>query len=124
MMLKWMARMLAVAGVVLACRAHASLEIVITEGMDSARPIAVVPFSFTGTNKPNQVISQIVAADLMRSGKFNPINAMRMPQQPQNSTQFNAAAWGRTGIEAVVMGTIKETGMDRYTISYELVDVV
>lgn len=124
MMLKWMTRLLTVTSLLVACHSQASLEIVITEGVDSARPIAIVPFSFTGTNKPTQDVSQIVAADLMRSGKFNPINAMRMPQQPQNSSQFNVAAWDRTGVEAVVMGTVKETGMDRYTISYELVDVV
>jgi len=108
----------------LAANAHASLEIIITDGVDSARPIAVVPFSFTGANQPNQNISQIVGADLMRSGKFNPINVMRMPEQPQNSSQFNPAKWDRSGVEAVVMGSIKEVGMDRYTVSYELVDVV
>jgi TolB protein len=109
---------------IVSLKATASLEIVITEGVDSARPVAIVPFTFVGQNQPTQNISQIVAADLMRSGKFNPVNVMRMPQQPQNSSQFNAAAWGKTGIEAVVMGTVKEVGLDRYTISYELVDVV
>lgn len=108
----------------LASQAQASLEIVITDGVDSARPIAIVPFTFTGAAKPSQDISQIVAADLMRSGKFNPVNVSRMPQQPQNSAQFNAAAWQKTGIEAVVMGTVKEVGIDRYSVSYELVDVV
>jgi len=107
-----------------ASQARASLEIVITDGVDSARPIAIVPFTFTGAAKPSQDISQIVAADLMRSGKFNPVNVSRMPQQPQNSAQFNAAAWQKTGIEAVVMGTVKEVGIDRYSVSYELVDVV
>ncbi len=105
-------------------QARASLEIVITEGVDSARPVAIVPFAFVGQNLPSQNVSQIVAADLMRSGKFNPVNAMRMPQQPQNSSQFNAAVWAKTGIEAVVTGTVKEVGLDRYTISYELVDVI
>lgn len=109
---------------IVSLKATASLEIVITEGVDSARPVAIVPFTFVGQNQPTQNISQIVAADLMRSGKFNPVNVMRMPQQPQNSSQFNAAAWGKTGIEAVVMGTVKEVGLDRYTISYELVDVI
>ncbi|WP_306520738.1 Tol-Pal system beta propeller repeat protein TolB [Rheinheimera sp.] len=109
---------------IVSLKTYASLEIVITEGVDSARPVAIVPFTFVGQNQPTQNISQIVAADLMRSGKFNPVNVMRMPQQPQNSSQFNAAAWSKTGIEAVVMGTVKEVGLDRYTISYELVDVI
>jgi TolB protein len=121
---RWITKSVFAAAAFIASCAHASLEIIITEGVDSARPVAIVPFTFVGATKPNQDISQIVSADLMRSGKFNPINAMRMPQQPQNSTQFNASAWDRTGVEAVVMGTIKEVGMDRYTVSYELVDVV
>jgi len=124
MILKWIGKAAIFALAVVAFNAKASLEIVITEGVDSARPIAIVPFTFIGQNQPTQNISQIVAADLMRSGKFNPVNVMRMPQQPQNSSQFNAAAWAKTGIEAVVMGTVKEVGLDRYTINYELVDVV
>jgi TolB protein len=124
MMFKWINKALIMAAALVAMQANASLEIVITEGVDSARPVAIVPFAFIGQNQPTQNISQIVAADLMRSGKFNPVNAMRMPQQPQSSAQFNAAVWAKTGIEAVVMGTVKEVGLDRYTISYELVDVI
>jgi TolB protein len=123
-MLKYFGKTLLMSLALLASQAQASLEIVITDGVDSARPIAIVPFTFTGAAKPSQDISQIVAADLMRSGKFNPVNVSRMPQQPQNSAQFNAAAWQKTGIEAVVMGTVKEVGIDRYSVSYELVDVV
>jgi TolB protein len=123
-MLKYFGKTLLMSLALFASQARASLEIVITDGVDSARPIAIVPFTFTGAAKPSQDISQIVAADLMRSGKFNPVNVSRMPQQPQNSAQFNAAAWQKTGIEAVVMGTVKEVGIDRYSVSYELVDVV
>jgi TolB protein len=124
MMFKWINKALILTAALVAMQARASLEIVITEGVDSARPVAIVPFSFVGQNQPTQNISQIVAADLMRSGKFNPVNAMKMPQQPESSAQFNAAIWAKTGIEAVVMGTVKEVGLDRYTISYELVDVI
>ncbi len=124
MMFKWINKALILTAALVAMQASASLEIVITEGVDSARPVAIVPFAFVGQNPPSQNVSQIVAADLMRSGKFNPVNAMRMPQQPQSSSQFNAAVWAKTGIEAVVMGTVKEVGLDRYTISYELVDVI
>ncbi len=124
MIFKLIGKAAIVAMAIVSLKSHASLEIVITEGVDTARPVAIVPFTFVGQNQPTQNISQIVAADLMRSGKFNPVNVMRMPQQPQNSSQFNAAAWSKTGIEAVVMGTVKEVGLDRYTISYELVDVI
>ena len=48
--------------------AEDEVRIVIDEGVDGARPIAVVPFA--GSAPEN--IGQIVADDLRNSGKFNP----------------------------------------------------
>ncbi|MBZ9612717.1 Tol-Pal system beta propeller repeat protein TolB [Rheinheimera maricola] len=110
--------------VALSGAAHASLEIVITEGIDSARPIAILPFTFRGTNIPQQRLDEIIAADLMRSGKFSPLPAIKMPQRPQTAAQIDYAAWQREGVEAIVIGQITEVGIDRYTVSFELVDVL
>ncbi len=105
-------------------QARASLEIVITEGVDSARPIAIVPFTFKGANQPSERISDIIAADLMRSGKFSPLTTVKMPQQPRSADQVDFAAWAKEGVEAIVIGEITETGVDRYTVSFELVDII
>ena len=123
MILKWIGKTAIFALAVVALQAKASLEIVITEGVDSARPIAIVPFTFVGQNQPTQNISQIVAADLMRSGKFNPIAVTRMPQQPTNSKDIDYQRWMKQGVEAVVTGTIREVGINRYAVRFELVDV-
>ncbi|GAB2933745.1 Tol-Pal system beta propeller repeat protein TolB [Rheinheimera gaetbuli] len=108
----------------LAGTAQASLEIVITGGIDSGRPIAVVPFTFKGANLPTQRLDEVIAADLMRSGKFSPLPAIKMPQRPQTAAQIDYAAWQREGVEALVVGQITEVGVDRYTVSFELVDVL
>jgi TolB protein len=108
----------------LSSNAQASLEIVITEGIDSARPIAIVPFTFKGATLPNQRFEEIIAADLMRSGKFSPLTTLKMPQRPQSAAQIDYAAWSREGVEAIVVGQITEIGIDRYTVSFELVDVL
>ena len=124
MMFKFISRTLLLSLLVLSARAQASLEIVITEGIDSARPVAILPFSFKGANMPGQRLDEVIAADLMRSGKFSPLPSIKMPQRPQSSQQIDYAAWQREGVEAIVVGQITEVGVDRYTVSFELVDVL
>lgn len=123
-MLRLFTKTLIIALALLSLQARASLEIVITEGVDSARPIAIVPFTFKGANQPSERISDIIAADLMRSGKFSPLATVKMPQQPRSADQVDFAAWAKEGVEAIVIGEITETGVDRYTVSFELVDII
>ncbi|MEX1221919.1 MAG: Tol-Pal system beta propeller repeat protein TolB [Idiomarina sp.] len=104
--------------------ARGALEIVITEGIDTARPIAVVPFRWNGEGPAPGDISNVVAADLMRSGKFNPIPAAAMPQMPSTSGEVDYAAWAGLGVEAIVVGTVEEYSVDRYTIKFEVIDVL
>ena len=108
----------------LSSQAKASLEIVITEGIDSARPVAILPFTFKGATLPSQRLDEVIAADLMRSGKFSPLASIKMPQRPQSAAQIDYAAWAREGVEAIVIGQITEVGIDRYTVSFELIDVL
>ncbi|MGI5309323.1 Tol-Pal system beta propeller repeat protein TolB [Rheinheimera sp. WS51] len=104
--------------------AKASLEIVITGGLDSGRPIAIVPFTFNGTTMPSDRLDEIISADLMRSGKFSPLASIKMPQRPANIDQIDYAAWAREGVEAIVVGKVTQSGSDRYTVSFELIDVL
>ncbi|GFD67988.1 Tol-Pal system beta propeller repeat protein TolB [Alteromonas sp. KUL106] len=102
----------------------ASLEIVITEGVDSARPIGVVPFKWKGQGSMPGDISKVVMADLMRSGKFNPIAVDKMPQYPETVEQVSFTAWATLGVDTVLVGTIEPQGGERYLVSYELIDVL
>ena len=73
--------------------AHAALDLVITDGVDSARPIGIVPFEWQGQNKLPTDISAVIASDLQRSGKFSPIANNKLPQRPYNESQINYGAW-------------------------------
>ncbi|MEO3679591.1 Tol-Pal system beta propeller repeat protein TolB [Rheinheimera sp. FR7-31] len=123
-MLKFIRTTVLFATVLLTAKAYASLEIVITEGIDSARAVAILPFTFKGATLPSQRLDEVIAADLMRSGKFSPLASIKFPQRPQSAAQIDYAAWSREGVEAIVIGQVTEVGIDRYTVSFELIDVL
>nr|WP_071986154.1 Tol-Pal system beta propeller repeat protein TolB [Vibrio sinaloensis] len=104
--------------------ANAALELVITDGIDSARPIAIVPFKWEGTSKLPQDVSAIIASDLQRSGKFSPVPTSKMPQTPYNETEVNFDAWTGLGVDALLTGTITQNAEGNYVINYQLVDVI
>ncbi|MBA0167723.1 Tol-Pal system beta propeller repeat protein TolB [Pectobacterium sp. CFBP8739] len=101
---------------------HAEVRIEITQGVDSARPIGVVPFKWAGTGAAPEDVGGIVGADLRNSGKFNPIDANRMPQQPATASEVTPAAWTALGIDAVVVGQVQPSADGSYLVSYQLVD--
>jgi TolB protein len=105
-------------------RANATLEIIITEGIDTARPIAIVPFKWKGEGFMPEKLANVISADLRRSGKFSPIDASAMPQYPSSDGDTDYSAWAATGVEAILVGTVEAQSIDRYQVSFELIDVV
>ncbi|EJC6791758.1 Tol-Pal system protein TolB [Vibrio parahaemolyticus] len=104
--------------------AHAALELVITDGIDSARPIAVVPFKWEGSQPLPTDISAVIASDLQRSGKFSPVPTNKMPQTPFNESEVNFDSWTSLGVDALLTGSIKQNEQGDYVVNYQLVDVV
>lgn len=100
------------------------LEIVITEGIDTARPIAVVPFQWKGEGEAPSELTDVIAADLMRSGKFNPIPASAMPQRPATGDEADYSAWAKMGVEAILVGSIEPYSVNRYMVKFEVIDVL
>ena len=104
-------------------QAQSTLEIVITEGQDSARPLAVVPFQWLGEGEAPYNFAEIIVADLRRSGRFNPISQRDMPAFPgKDSAISDYSVWARLGIEAMLVGEVSALSGDRYQVTYELID--
>jgi TolB protein len=116
---------LSISIIMFSTQAAARLEILITEGINSARPIAVIPFKWLGNGEKPENFADIIAADLQRSGQFSPIAIDKMPNTPSKSAGLNYATWHKMGVEALLMGEVSpapEAG--KYIVTYELVDVV
>ncbi len=103
--------------------AHAALRIEITKGADGAMPIAIVPFEILGKAENVVNVSDIVAADLQRSGKFSPIEKNKLIATPKDLEEVNYKLWRIASIDHLVIGKLKVLKPDQYEVSFRLIDV-
>lgn len=103
--------------------AHAILKIEITEGIETAEPIAVVPFAFEGAVRPTDNVSQVVAADLYRSGYFKPMPEKDMLAKPSEPSQVRFENWRMMNIPYLVIGKVIGQAGGTYTVEFRLYDV-
>lgn len=115
---------LLILGVGLSQMAYAALELVITEGIDSARPIAIVPFKWDGATPLPHDLSKVIASDLQRSGKFSPVPVNKMPQTPYDESGVNFDAWTAMGVDSLLTGSVVLDADSNYVVTYQLVDIV
>ncbi len=99
---------------------HAALTIEITEGVESAVPVAVVPFASQGTPVN---ISDVVNADLGRSGYFKMMDEQGMPGSPSTAAEVNFQDWQGLGQNYLVIGQVAEAGGGQYNVQFQLLDV-
>src|SRR5512142_2333756 len=90
----------------LAGPAHAVLTIEITQGMEGALPIAVVPFGWAGPAPLPQDISAIVRSDLARSGRLAPL--AQLPATPVEAKEVNYTQWRTTPAESLLVGRVRQ----------------
>jgi TolB protein len=104
---------------------RAELQIQITEGVDKALPIAVVPFGWQGTGAaPPLDVASVVAADLARSGRFDPMDRKDMLQRPTTAAEVNFGDWRIQGTDALIIGRVLQPGPDQYEIQFQVFDVL
>ena len=104
---------------------HAEIVIDITESAGNRTPVAVVPFGWQGRGGSMPLdMAGVVAADLSRSGRFEPIPERDMLQKPTSGTDVDFDDWTILGVEAVVIGRVEQTGDNAYTVEFRLFDPI
>jgi TolB protein len=102
---------------------EAQLVVEITEGI-KRRPIAIVPFAWEGnTPQVPTDVSSIIAADLERSGRFRTIPEDDMLQKPTSGAEVDFDDWAMLDVEAVVVGRVRQTAENAYSVQFQLFDV-
>ena len=116
----------AIAAACLLCtQAQAQITIQITRGEEGALPIAIVPFAYAGAGAPPRVdVSDVVASDLARSGRFAPIAPADLPGRPGDMTQVDYGDWNLLGTSHIVIGKVRNIPGGQYAVEFRLVDVI
>ena len=111
-------------GLFFSLNAHAVLDITITEGVEKAVPIAIVPFEWTGLPEESPVDMHVtIANDLSRSGRFNTMDPADMPQRPVQFSQVSFNDWRLLGMENIVIGNVRPLAEGNFEVEFRLVNV-
>lgn len=103
--------------------ARAVLTIDITQGAESALPIAIVPFGQSGNSPAPEDLAAIVRADLQRSGRFAPTPLEQLPARPDRPNKVDFAAWRGQGVQYLVIGHVNSPTAGRYGTDFYLFNV-
>jgi TolB protein len=101
--------------------AQAQLAIEITGGAGNQIPIAIAQFAGESQLQPG--ISDVVEADLGRSGRFRTLYAASQSPPLTESSNIDHAAWRSRNADALVVGGIYPAAGGRYEVRFRLYDV-
>jgi TolB protein len=104
--------------------AQARLSIEITEGVEGALPIGVIPFGWAGPGRAPEDIAAIISSDLSRSGRFAPTPFTELPERPHDAGEANYATWRAAKVDNLVVGTIAPRDGGGYIVRFQLLDVL
>ncbi|MDH5571112.1 MAG: Tol-Pal system beta propeller repeat protein TolB [Gammaproteobacteria bacterium] len=103
--------------------AHAVLKIEITQGIEGATPIAVVPFAWSGKTAPPEIMNEIIGADLQRSGFFSPLPEQDLISKPSDATTVNFADWRALNMDYLVVGKMYSLPDGTFQVQFQLLDI-
>lgn len=102
---------------------RAELTIEISGGGAQQIPIAVVPFGQAAkSNQEN--LSNIINADLRRSGMFRVLETRGVANQPTDVSQIKFPEWAGLQAQAMAVGNVQPMAGNRLKVTFALVDVL
>ncbi len=107
--------------------AHAVITIKITKSIEAKQPIAIVPFGGQGGGRSTPVetdVAAVVAADLARTGLFEPMPFADLPGRPFRHDQIVFDDWRLLGTGSLVIGNVTASLDGRYVVEFQLYDVL
>lgn len=116
--------MLFLSGLSVMCTATAALHLELTQGMNAATPIAIVPFANQANNVAgNTTLSQVISNDLQNSGQFRVLTPNVLQQQPTQLSAIDPKYWQKQNVNDLVIGQVQQIGSNRYQVSIQLVNL-
>lgn len=104
-------------------KAHATLTIDITQGVEGALPIAIVPFAWEGKEDLPEDVTAIIKADLQRSGRFAPVADEDLVARPTVGSQVHFQNWRVLNVDNLVIGRISLLKDGNFQVQFQLFDV-
>ncbi len=121
-MKQWYQGLLAAVWLLMAMPLHAALTIEITGGAGNQIPVAIVPFA--AENALPQSLTDVVGADLARSGLFKLVEPGGVQPQPHEPAEVRYPDWKGRGAEALVIGSLVSRPDGKVDVRFRLLDVV
>jgi TolB protein len=100
------------------------LEIRITQGVEGALPIAIVPFDWQADIVPPVDITAIISTDLRGSGRFAAMPPADLPSRPAAFADINFKDWRLVGMDNLVIGRVTQIEGDNFAVEFRVIDVV
>jgi len=100
-----------------------ALDLELTQGINKALPIAIVPFEQDSQLQENQLVSQVISNDLKNSGQFKLIGFDKS-HAPHELGKVDFTYWKNLGVNNLLIGSISKVGDEQYTVKFQLLDPI
>lgn len=109
----------------LASPVQANLTIEVTQGVDNAVRVAVVPFAWRGPGSLPTDVTEVIDADLTLSGRFNTLPVSQMLSLPNESQDVFFRDWRLLDVEYLIIGYLEPVPLNRgrLRLTFELYNV-